>query len=646
MADEMTNCYLVNAPAGSGKTTSIKAMIDKILSANSNDNILCITYTNRAADELSKGYAMKNVFVGTIHSFLNKFMKQYFSHSDILNLYFETYGNMINERIMNKEKKESIDNSNRKYIEKYGELTYESVKKNIHEIHYNESSYNSLYYGGLSHDELINFSKLIFEHYTVISRRIAAKYQYVFIDEYQDTMADVLKIFYNSIVGTNSKLYLFGDKMQQIYNNYDGSFEKEFSTFDTTMSLANNYRSSSQIVDILNGIYNDEVYSQSSALGNVNDNEVNKPVVVFCNSVENAINNFLSENPRTLVLYLLNKSRFAALGAAKLYEAFSRMEKYSYERNYVAILTSPYSDNPDQLLKLLYCLLEMSKYYHNKQYGLIIQKLKANTPGVFKKCFSDIKFHNDKKKLSNCFEQIFDNFNKDISICEFLESIKNLNVISEDYIDQILNDDDNKSALQVSIAEPKSIFEYMADPRVSTQHGVKGESHDSVVFVADDSKMNPIVHMYHFFEMFAEIPVSLTTFNAFYYDYSAQLRGIEKDIKTKINTLDSTSFEEKKEKLLIGAKSILKNYEGNPYFNFLCKNEYSSFIAKPNVTNAKKCYRESTVNGVLSAYKLFYVGCSRARKSLTILIDKNKSSANIENQKTKFEKLGFQVRIE
>lgn len=98
--------------------------------------------------------------------------------------------------------------------------------------------------------------------------------------------------------------------------------------------------------------------------------------------------------------------------------------------------------------------------------------------------------------------------------------------------------------------------------------------------------------------------------------------------------------------MLIGAKSILKNYEGNPYFNFLCKNEYSSFIAKPNVTNAKKCYRESTVNGVLSAYKLFYVGCSRARKSLTILIDKNKSSANIENQKTKFEKLGFQVRIE
>ena len=89
MADAINNCYLVNAPAGSGKTTNIKAMIKNILSINPNDNLLCITYTNRAADELAKDFTMKNIVIGTIHSFLNKFMKRYFSHSDILELYFE-----------------------------------------------------------------------------------------------------------------------------------------------------------------------------------------------------------------------------------------------------------------------------------------------------------------------------------------------------------------------------------------------------------------------------------------------------------------------------------------------------------------------------------------------------------------------------
>lgn len=89
MADKINNCFLVNAPAGSGKTTQIKDMVRKCLYANSRDNILCITYTNRAADELSKDVDAKRVFVGTIHSFLHSFMKRYFAHNDILDLYYE-----------------------------------------------------------------------------------------------------------------------------------------------------------------------------------------------------------------------------------------------------------------------------------------------------------------------------------------------------------------------------------------------------------------------------------------------------------------------------------------------------------------------------------------------------------------------------
>lgn len=48
------NVILVNTPAGSGKTYKIKSEIRKYIIKNHQDKILCITYTNRAADELLK----------------------------------------------------------------------------------------------------------------------------------------------------------------------------------------------------------------------------------------------------------------------------------------------------------------------------------------------------------------------------------------------------------------------------------------------------------------------------------------------------------------------------------------------------------------------------------------------------------------
>ena len=47
--------------------------------------------------------------------------------------------------------------------------------------------------------------------------------------------------------------------------------------------------------------------------------------------------------------------------------------------------------------------------------------------------------------------------------------------------------------------------------------------------------------------------------------------------------------------------------------------------------------------GVLSAYRLFYVGCSRARKNLTIIVDKNEVSGFELAFVEKAKKSGFNV---
>lgn len=96
MASSVSNIYLINAPAGSGKTTRIKSMISESLISNPNDNILCITYTNRAANELKKGLENENVYISTIHSFLHKFIGIYFSNEQIIELYFDIFSNKIN----------------------------------------------------------------------------------------------------------------------------------------------------------------------------------------------------------------------------------------------------------------------------------------------------------------------------------------------------------------------------------------------------------------------------------------------------------------------------------------------------------------------------------------------------------------------
>ena len=395
--------------------------------------ILCITYTNRAADELSKGILSKNVFIGTIHSFLHFFLKPYFAHQDILELYFEIYGAQISERIDNKSQKESIAESNARYIEKYGKLDYDMVRNNIKVLSYNESPFSSLYYGGLSHDDLIGFSKAIFNRYPVIKKRMTSKYQFIFIDEYQDTMSDVLKIFFESVHNTKTKLFLFGDRMQQIYKNYDGSFEESFELFDTTKALTTNYRSTKSIVNILNRIYNDPAFVQNISEKMRSTDSDFDPRIIISHSIQAEIENLRKTDPDTLILYLFNKERFSDIDAINLYNAFDKMEKYSFGKavSAVDVLTTHYEDNPDSLLKVLFCIVELLRLYKAQQYGSIIQILKGNK-SVFSKDSWNIKTHNDKETVFNSIKQVFNIIESESkTIADLIRGLSNVHLLNE-----------------------------------------------------------------------------------------------------------------------------------------------------------------------------------------------------------------------
>ena len=124
----------------------------------------------------------------------------------------------------------------------------------------------------------------------------------IFIDEYQDTMSDVLKIFFESVHNTKTKLFLFGDRMQQIYKNYDGSFEESFELFDTTKALTTNYRSTKSIVNILNRIYNDPAFVQNISEKMRSTDSDFDPRIIISHSIQAEIENLRKTDPDTLIL--------------------------------------------------------------------------------------------------------------------------------------------------------------------------------------------------------------------------------------------------------------------------------------------------------------------------------------------------------
>ena len=195
----INNKFLINAPAGSGKTTSIRNYLKDIYLRYPESKVLCITYTNRAAEELKKDLDSSNIYVSTIHSYIHELIKPFFTQKEALDLYWTLYGEKISNRIKNAENDEKIAGSNQYYIEKFGSLSVDTIRKKLIELSYGETHFTSLYSGRLSHDDLLMFAYLLTEKYPVILRKIKDKYNYIFIDEYQDTSSYVLKMFYNAV---------------------------------------------------------------------------------------------------------------------------------------------------------------------------------------------------------------------------------------------------------------------------------------------------------------------------------------------------------------------------------------------------------------------------------------------------------------
>lgn len=651
MAGEIkkNNKHLINAPAGSGKTTYIREQLKSICLNSPKSKILCITYTNRAADELKKNLDSENITVNTIHSYINDLISPFYSHKETLDLYWEIYGQKINERIMNVANDDHIRESNEHYIERYGELTENIIRKNLSTVSYGEMPFTSLYTGKLSHDDLLMFANRLIKRYPVLLRKIGDKYNYIFIDEYQDTSGYILDIFYDAVKDRESvQLYLLGDRMQQIYQNYDGSFEEKLKEFDTSDRLEINFRSIERIVSILNKIYNDRFFEQQPSENNIGVTPDVAPQVIFTSNVKELVCKLQNTYPEILTLYLMNKEKYEEIGANNLYHAYENMEAYSFGRKYspTDILSDMSSDNPDALIKFLFLVNNVMQFYLNGNYGMVISVCKKEDR-YFNTSQFKIKRHVDKKHIKDKLDAVKEVYEKDgCLIGDVIKCLFDNGLIPEDIKNGFEESAEYQRVLDIEFKEIKNLANYLSMPHISTQHGVKGESHQSVIFVAADNNSTPNVRMYAFFDLWSQLDFSLPEFEALFYSYSSTIKTVEAELGMKINelTAETHNKNEKNRAILVKySNQVLDTYEDNPLFDVLCKDDFIAYLSKQNVGNAKKIFKITKIEGILTAYKLFYVGCSRARKNLIVVVDENKVKKFKDAFIEKVQDIGFSV---
>ncbi|MBQ7136929.1 MAG: UvrD-helicase domain-containing protein [Bacilli bacterium] len=272
---------LILAGAGSGKTrvltTKIAYLIEEI--GINPYNILAITFTNKAAKEMNDrlyhmiGDVSKKIQVSTFHSFGLKILREncnelgYQSNFVImdsedtlsvikkilkgLNLDPKQYNpSVIRNKISGCKNELMTPNDYEKYaISDFEEIVLKVYKK------YEEMLFKN---NAIDFDDLLILPIKLFKEKPSILQRYQERFQYILIDEYQDTN-EAQYILTRMISSKYKNICCVGDNDQSIYSfrgaNYRNilNFEKDYNDAEVIM-LEQNYRSTSNILDAANNV--------------------------------------------------------------------------------------------------------------------------------------------------------------------------------------------------------------------------------------------------------------------------------------------------------------------------------------------------------------------------------------------------------
>jgi DNA helicase-2/ATP-dependent DNA helicase PcrA len=276
--------FLLSGGAGSGKTYSLVQAIKQVIHDNPTSKAACMTYTNAAVKEIDERVNHKNLNVSTIHDFLWDNIKHFQKELKSAIIY------LANDENVTKIKINDLDTIPNDFFEN----REEPVK-----IQYKE--YLRLKDGIISHDELIVISDYMFENYHKLCDIVKDKYRFIFIDEYQDTHKEVIKILLEHFAKTEKSTIIgfFGDAMQSIYDKRIGNIDtyKENGKVKEVQKVQNR-RNPQRIIDLANLLRTDGIIqapSTDTLAPNMRDENIKEGEIIFLYSTDENISNLQIE---------------------------------------------------------------------------------------------------------------------------------------------------------------------------------------------------------------------------------------------------------------------------------------------------------------------------------------------------------------
>lgn len=635
---EDKKCFVLQGGAGSGKTETLKNVLEYISENYPNKKVACITHTNLAANEIKLRVGDKYT-ISTIHSFLNSIIKDY--KKNIFQCIFELFkvekidrneiefygGDEIKQKKQEHEKYKKVYE---KYAKKLFTVTHERIDKpegkriydadpatyntnlntriealneiiksqieakDYNKIQYNETSFNSYNDLTFGHDGLLHIAYQLFSSFPKIGKILQDKFDYIFIDEYQDTNEKITEIFLSYLPQSNKTVIgLFGDAMQSIYKDGIGDVQSYITDgILEEIIKEDNFRCSVQVVDFINNIRNDGLvqevqlkhneFSLHERQGNVafyysivdskptafSTQEIKSQYIEKINSlIEHAKN----DQPNSKFLMLTNKSISIEADFQNLYETFS--QRYQEPKEYI-----------DEVLITLQLLdlVELCQSYEKENYNFILSELK--------KVGYPIKTIADKQKLKEDIEHLL-NF-EDGAIEALHYAYDNKLIKKSESFDAYISrkdtflaslDNDDYRAFKTSYISGLSTLKKMNDAEIEIE----------------EEQFNELEKELKKEKLFEGLFSSIVTFQEVinYCNYMSEKVEYITMHKTKGSGIENVIV-------------VLDEYFWNEY-------DFSK-IFDTTINDAKK----------IASQKLFYVACSRTEKNLTCvkLITQNEES--------------------
>ena len=282
--------FLLSGGAGSGKTYSLVEIIKQVIIDNPTSKIACMTYTNAAVKEIEERVNHKNLNVSTIHDFLWDNIKHFQKELKLAII------NLANDETMTKI---NIDDSKN--------VPFDFFENRIEPISIQYKEYLRLKDGIISHDELLLVANYMFENHKKLCDIVKDKYRFIFIDEYQDTQKEVVRIFLEHFNKSkkHSIIGFFGDAMQSIYDDGIGNIDEYKGNGEgkvKEVKKSQNRRNPQKIIMLANKIRTDgikQIPSTDINAPNMNNGKIKEGEIMFIYSTNEDIvevKKFLTEH--------------------------------------------------------------------------------------------------------------------------------------------------------------------------------------------------------------------------------------------------------------------------------------------------------------------------------------------------------------